>query len=1179
MAKNINSMKKLLYVLLSLIIFVGQGYSFHPNSANYLLIGSSKSYNNELCVVGNYIICYGTHINSCMPNITHVQEVEDVSIKRPNLNSSWSLIISKSDNEGKLEYVLKNGSYQTFELTQNWTAHTPCIIAPSSFKVTRWERSIDNGVTWEIIKNVDFSDNMDVRSDEYQEYHYGETYLYEETDPSKGTYMYRILKSDGSYEHVTTIHYYDQVQENINIQQGDMTKTVDDNFTLTLDVKDNNDNSYQWYHNGVAIKGANTSIYTVDAVKSTDAGVYYCKISNPASYTDSAPIQITVNKCAQQIYFPEITAKVYGDSDFELPSQTDKGLIINYQSSNPNVATIHDNIVHIVGAGETIITANQLGNSDYLEAQYVSRKLIVNKRMQSITFDKITPKTYGDLPFYLPEFTDEGLSISYTSLNPKVATIQDNKVTILNAGSTEIIASQAGDATHYEAPTKSQTLLVNKASQKINFEPIPDKTYGDTQIILNSVTDKGLPITYSADTDIIKIEDYRITILKPGIANVIATQDGNENFLSAESIIHPIKIKKAPQTINLDKIPELTFGDDLFCLPETSDKGLIINYATSDASIVKVVGNKLIICGAGNAEITATQEGNEYYLSASPVTKQVVVLKAYQNIAFDKIPDHTFGDAPFELTASAQTSKNIRFESSNTNIATIEGNLVKITGAGICHITAYADGDANYYDASPKVQQLSISKASQLINFDRIEDKTYGDPSFILTATNSTGNEVTYQSENPQIISINGNIATIRGAGSVKLKALHNGNDNYLPESAEIIVKVNKATLIAKADDQTRIYGDNNPNLTISYSGFVNGDGVAELRIKPIAITNASIQSNVGSYNITIDCDSDSNYSIIIQNGILTVEKAPIDIIAQDVSRLYGESNPDFTYKITGFRNGDDERDLFSPPYLYTNAKSSSSVGTYEIFVEGSDARNYKLNYIPGKLIVEKAPLVAQLLNSDRIYGDDNKFSIVYDGFRNLDNESVILSEPEIITDADQYSDVGNYKAILVKGDAVNYYFEYTYEQPDNAVIQVHKAELKITAEDKSIFVGEHLPIFTMIYEGFRNGDSEADLDKYPYISAPDANADVIGEYLIILEGGFDNNYEYKLINGVLKVEDVSGIQNIITNNEFSSENVDVFTVSGICLFHNVDKEVLNNLSTGIYIVREGNIARKIIVK
>jgi PKD repeat protein len=54
-----------------------------------------------------------------------------------------------------------------------------------------------------------------------------------------------------------------------------------------------------------------------------------------------------------------------GDPDFNLSASASSGLPITYTSSNPNVAIIIGNTVHIVGPGSTTITASQGGNSTY----------------------------------------------------------------------------------------------------------------------------------------------------------------------------------------------------------------------------------------------------------------------------------------------------------------------------------------------------------------------------------------------------------------------------------------------------------------------------------------------------------------------------------------------------------------------------------------------------------------------------------------------------------------------------------------------------------------------------------------------------------------------------------------------------------------------------------------------
>ncbi|MDI1255396.1 MAG: YDG domain-containing protein, partial [Flavobacterium sp.] len=80
---------------------------------------------------------------------------------------------------------------------------------------------------------------------------------------------------------------------------------------------------------------------------------------------------------------------------------------------------------------------------------------------QTITFNPIATKTTNDTPFALTATASSGLSVSYISSNPAVATIAGNIVTITGAGSTTITASQAGDATYGAASNVDRTLTVN----------------------------------------------------------------------------------------------------------------------------------------------------------------------------------------------------------------------------------------------------------------------------------------------------------------------------------------------------------------------------------------------------------------------------------------------------------------------------------------------------------------------------------------------------------------------------------------------------------------------------------------------------------------------------------------------------------------------------------------------
>ena len=102
---------------------------------------------------------------------------------------------------------------------------------------------------------------------------------------------------------------------------------------------------------------------------------------------------------------------------------------------------------------------------------------------QTITFDALPPKTYGDAAFPLPATASSGLQVSYTSDNTNVATISGINTTIVGAGTTLITASQGGDDTHSPATPVSRTLTVIKATLTVKAED-KSKTYGAANPVL-----------------------------------------------------------------------------------------------------------------------------------------------------------------------------------------------------------------------------------------------------------------------------------------------------------------------------------------------------------------------------------------------------------------------------------------------------------------------------------------------------------------------------------------------------------------------------------------------------------------------------------------------------------------------------------------------------------------------
>lgn len=80
---------------------------------------------------------------------------------------------------------------------------------------------------------------------------------------------------------------------------------------------------------------------------------------------------------AQTINFNNIPVKKMGDIEFDPGATATSGLPVTYISSNPSVATIVDNKIHIIGSGVVTITAEQPGDDNYAAAVNVAQTLTI----------------------------------------------------------------------------------------------------------------------------------------------------------------------------------------------------------------------------------------------------------------------------------------------------------------------------------------------------------------------------------------------------------------------------------------------------------------------------------------------------------------------------------------------------------------------------------------------------------------------------------------------------------------------------------------------------------------------------------------------------------------------------------------------------------------------------------
>jgi TolB-like protein len=709
-------------------------------------------------------------------------------------------------------------------------------------------------------------------------------------------------------------------------------------------------------------------------------------------------------KAAQSIAFNGPVIATYGDPDFSPGATANSGLPVLFKSTNPKVAAIVGNSLHIVGAGSAAITASQAGDKNHLPAKPVTQTLTVNKAKarifltgleqtydgspktvtaetvpgglsvtvtynddaaapartgsymvfgriedanyegvvtatltiskadQKITFDSPVAATYGDADFTPAATATSGLPVSYASSNPKVATIVENRVHIVGAGSSTITASQPGDDNYLAAKSATQTLTVNKARANVIITDLGHTYDGMAKRAGAKTEPEGLLITLT----------YEGSATAPVNAGSYAVLGTVEDANYEGSAVGTLTIAKAAQSISFGTLAARTYGEGPFVLAAAVSSGLTATFESSNPRVAIVSGSMVRIAGAGTAEITAHQGGDHNYEAAEPMKQILIVNKAKakvmlmsldqtydgapksagaktepqdltvtfsyeggaavpvnagsyrvlatveeanyegsaegtlsvarapQTITFAALAARTYGDAPFALAAAVTSGLTATFESSNSAVAAISGDNVTIAGAGTTEITAYQAGDENHLAAEPVKQALTVEKAIQSIAFNAPLTMTYGDADFSPGAA-SSGLSVSYTSSDPSVAIVVENHIRIVGTGSSTIIASQPGDNNY--RAAEPVTQLLTVNKVKAKVTITR--------LDQAYDGTAKRAWVAtEPKGLSVTVTydgRGEAPVKAGAYAVAATIQ-DANYEGS-ETATLTVAKAPQQVV------------------------------------------------------------------------------------------------------------------------------------------------------------------------------------------------------------------------------------------------------------------------------------------------------------
>lgn len=316
------------------------------------------------------------------------------------------------------------------------------------------------------------------------------------------------------------------------------------------------------------------------------------------------------------------------------------------------------------------------------------------KQNQTISFDAIPNKVFGDADFGLVATTTSGLNSTFLVKEGPI-TITNGIVRISGAGTATVAANQAGDETYNPATEVVHTFQIAKAEQIIDITGIEDKMATDPSFEIVATVNSVLTLSYQVEGPV-SLTGNTVTLTGvPGTVTVTVEQIGdvNHNPISQSTTFNVIS-EMANQTITFEALENKVFGASAFELFATTTSGLEVAFAVREGPI-QLNGTTISIMGTGMAIIAANQAGNNTYNPADEVLRTIVIEKAEQHITITSIDAKLTTDEPFELVASVDSGMPLEYQINGP--ATLLGTTISLEGlAGTVSGMIYQTGDENY---------------------------------------------------------------------------------------------------------------------------------------------------------------------------------------------------------------------------------------------------------------------------------------------------------------------------------------------------------------------------------------------------------------------------------------------------------------------------------------------------
>ena len=502
------------------------------------------------------------------------------------------------------------------------------------------------------------------------------------------------------------------------------------------------------------------------------------------------------------------------------------------------------------------------------------------------------------------------------------------------------------------------------------------------------------------------------------------------------------------------------------------------------------------------------------------------------------------------------TGDNVTLTQAGTYASANAGTGIAVTAADTLNGTALTLG--NYTLTQPTGLTGTINKANATVTASS-GSATYDGSAHSVSGFTATG---LVNGETASVLTSVTASATGTNAGSYASTA--SGTDtNYNLTFVNGALTINKAHLTVTANNASKTYGDANPSLSATVSGFVNNESLATSGVTGAgaATTTATALTGAGTATITAGAGTltASNYDFTnLVNGTLTIGKANATVTANSNNVTYsGVSQSVSGFTATGLVNGESASVLSS---VSTSGGTGTNVGSYALTASGTDT-NYNLTFVPGSLTIGKANATVTANSSNVTYTGvaQSVSGFTASGLVNGETAAVLSG---VSASGASGTNAGSYTS-TASGTDSNYNLTFV-----NGALTINKAHLTVTANNASKTYGDTNPTLSATVSGFVNNETLLSANVTGAGTATTAATALTGAGTATITAGAGSlaasNYDFtNLVNGTLTINKANATVTASSGTATYSgavQSVSGFTATG--LVNGETASILSGVST-----------------